>query len=112
MKKILLMFAVCAMFVACGGEKKAQTIEERCDEYARVSAELTNQAIDICESVDDWRGDATYQDLKQRHDANDEAFTTWLHSLSDEDRARAVDCLQDAYDRYPYKSEYYTEFPH
>ena len=107
------MFAVCAMFVACGGdEKKAQTIEERCDEYARVSAELTNQAIDICESVDDWRGDATYQDLKQRHDANDEAFTTWLHSLSDEDRKRAVDCLQDAYDRYPYKSEYYTEFPH
>lgn len=112
MKKILMLIAVCAMFVACGGEKKAQTIEERCDEYAKLRTELVNQAIDICESVDNYRADATYQDLKQRFEANNDEMMNWYHSLSSEDRTKVSDCLQDAYEKYPYKSEYYHDFPY
>lgn len=104
MKKILLMFAVCAMFVACGGdEKKAQTIEERCDEYAKVTAELTNAADEISygRKKVDYCADPAYQDLKQRCETTIEEFKSWCSSLPSEDQKRVMDYLLVARDKYP-----------
>ena len=102
MKKFLFMFAACALFVACGGEKKEQTIEERCDEYAKVTAELTNTAYEISQgrTKADYSADPAYQDLYQRCETTIEEFKSWCNSLPSEDRKKVMDYLLVARDKY------------
>ena len=100
MRKLLMLFAACIMFVACGGGKdgKAQlTMEERCDQYAKLRMELSQEAYDI---GGDFRDDPRYQELKKLNDENDASFKEWLHSLPQEEKEKAIDYLQESYRKY------------
>ena len=100
MRRLLMLFAACIMFVACGGSKdgKAQlTMEERCDQYAKLRMELSKEAYAI---EGDFRADPRYQELKKLNDENDASFKEWLYSLPQEEQDKAVDYLQESYKKY------------
>ena len=101
MKKILLVFAACAMFMACGEDNKPKTSEERCLDYAKSRQELAIAAAERIDAVDNYRADAEYIKLKEQFDNLNDEFEAWLDSLSPEEKSRAIDLLQDAYDLYP-----------
>ena len=92
MKKIFLALAVCVVMVACGGNGPL-SMEERCDQYAKLRMELANEALEIVNSVDDYRSDARYQELKERNKANDESFMSWYRALSKEDKDKVFTYL-------------------
>lgn len=91
MKKILALFALCAIFVACGG----LTIEERCDNYAKERKEICDVAVELN------RSDVKYQEQEAKFWKLTDEFEGWLFSLPKDEKEKAIDYLQESYEKYP-----------
>ena len=93
MKKILLVFAACALFMACGGdEKKELTVEEKATAYAQQYFEAAAAEFSA------YLGEEVEIPVSTKDVLNE--FATWLKSLDNEQKTNAYEAVEAAGKEY------------
>lgn len=104
-KKFLLMFAACAMFVACGGDEKKseQTVEQKATIYAQQFFDAADAEFKA------YLGEEVEIPVSSKDVLNE--FATWLKTLDDDGKVKAYEAIDAAEKDYGAKHDVSFSFP-